>query len=159
MVIVLNRRYLCGLLLHLQNPEDSPKIIDKLLPALKRFFKRQPVELIFLFGSLAKDKMKPLSDVDIAVLFRNDKYNFKNISDIRYKLESLLGREDIDLAILNTGAPVICMQVIHTGKLLYARSDKIFKQFRFLTIQRYLATQYLRKSFFEQASRAILRKA
>lgn len=140
-------------------PKIRLKQMDKFLPALKRFFKRQPVDLVFLFGSLAKDAMKPLSDVDIAVLFRNEKYNFKNISAIRSKLESLLGREDIDLAILNTGAPVICMQVIHTGKLLYARNSKIFKQFRFLTIQRYLATQYLRKSFFEQASRAILRKA
>lgn len=132
--------------------------VVRLLPTLQRFFQRQPVDLVFLFGSLAQNKMKPLSDVDIAVLFKSRKYTLKNLSDIRLKLESLLGREDIDLAVLNSGSPLICMQAMHTGKLLFARSEKIYKHFRFLTIQRYLATQYLRKSFFKQASRAILRK-
>ena len=38
--------------------------------ALAAYFKNRPVDLVFVHGSLAKDCMKSLSDVDIAVLFR-----------------------------------------------------------------------------------------
>lgn len=128
-------------------------------PALRRFFSRQPVELAFVFGSLAQDRLKALSDVDIAVLFRDNRYNLRMISKITSALASRLGREDIHLTILNEGSPVICMEVLHNGKLLYARSKNIFKQFRFKVIQRYLATQYLRKFFFQLVRKKILKKA
>ena len=119
--------------------------------------KALPIKLLFVFGSLAKEKLKPLSDIDIAVLFETS-YQFEDMSKLRAELEKLIGREDIDLAVLNTGSPLLAMQVLHTGKLLYAESERTFKQFRFQTYQKYLASKDLRNNFFALAKRAILRK-
>ena len=143
--------------------EKQPKRIRlaqvlKKIPQLKRFFAKQPVDLVFLHGSLAKDRLKPLSDIDIAIQFRKPDYSFKEIGEIKEKLSELLGREDIDLAIMNRASPLLCMQVLCNGKLLYSRSEKVLGAFRLRTIQRYLATKYLRTSFNRYMEEAILRE-
>lgn len=124
---------------------------------LARFFKPKPVDLVFIHGALARDDLKPLSDIDIAVLFREGRYHYEDIYKVSSKLEEAIGREDIDLAVLNRASPVFWMQVLKNGKLLYCRSEKIFKAFRLRTIQRYLATKYLRTTFNRRVAEAILR--
>ncbi|MBI4125013.1 MAG: nucleotidyltransferase domain-containing protein [Deltaproteobacteria bacterium] len=141
---------------------EHPKTL-RLKQALRRqgvltsFFKRQPVELVFLHGALAKDRMKALSDVDIAVLFKDEKYSYENISKIILKLEDILKREDIDLGVLNHASPLFGMQVLKNGILLYARSPRALKNFRLQAIQRYLSTAHLRTTFNRRAAEAVLR--
>lgn len=123
---------------------------------LGSFFKRQPVELVFLHGALAKDRMKLLSDVDVAVLFKAEEYSYQNISKIILKLEDILKREDIDLGVLNHASPLFWMQVLKKGMVLYARSRRVLQNFRLRAIQRYLATAYLRTTFNQRVARALL---
>lgn len=134
------------------------KSVLKKQPSLKRFFGKQSVNLVFLHGSLAHDELKSLSDIDIAILFKNEQYSYGTITKIEEKLSALLGREDVDLMVLNSASPLACMQVLCNGKNLYARSQKILTAFRLRTIQRFLATQYLRESFNRYMKATILRK-
>lgn len=141
---------------------DKPKPVHlatvlRKRPVLKRFFQRQPVELVFLHGALAKDRMKALSDVDVAVLFKDGKYSYENISKIILKLEDIFKREDIDLGVLNHASPLFGMQVLKNGILLYARSPRALKNFRLQAIQRYLSTAHLRTTFNRRAAEAVLR--
>ncbi|OGQ05415.1 MAG: hypothetical protein A2W61_07630 [Deltaproteobacteria bacterium RIFCSPLOWO2_01_44_7] len=124
---------------------------------LQSFFRKQRVDLVFLHGSLAKDALKPLSDVDIAVLFTTDDYDYKKISEISSKLSKVLNREDIDLAILNHASPLLWMQILCNSKILYCRSQKALKQFRLRAIQKYLATKHLRDTFHHYMEESILR--
>lgn len=125
--------------------------------ALASFFKKQPVDLVFVHGALARNELKPLSDIDIAVLFRDEDYRYEDISKIISKLQKAVGREDVDLAVLNHASPLFWMQILKNGVVVYARSEKIFKIFRLRAIQRYLATKHLRTTFNQRVAEAILR--
>ena len=124
--------------------------------ALEKFFKQQPVDLVFLHGSLAKDSLGPLSDVDIAILPKKHGFEHRHRGEIFLKLSELLGREDIDIMLLNRASPVACMQVLCNGKILYSRREETIKNFRLVAIQRYLATKHLRDSFNKYMQFAIL---
>ena len=139
-------------------PRIRLKKILKILPAMGQYFQNKPVDLIFIHGSLAKDNLKHLSDIDVAVLFKEEHFGLEEISKTIKKFSALMGREDIDLMILNRASPLARMQVLCNGKILYCRSKSVLKKFRLETIQRYLATQYLRTSFNKYMQTAILRK-
>lgn len=124
---------------------------------LERYFRDKPVELVFVHGSLAKDTMRALSDVDVAVLFQNNDFTYKDVAEIVDKLSEVLQRDDIDLAVMNRASPLLCMQVLSNGRLLYERSKDAHKNFRLRTFQRYLATKHLTTMFHRYMQRAIMR--
>lgn len=130
--------------------------VQKKVPEIEAYFRTQPVDLALLHGSLAKDEMGPLSDLDIAVLFNKKNIKLSDISVISNKLSEIFGREDIDLAVLNTASALLKMQVLVNGQVLYASSPKVYPAFRLKTIQHYLATGYLRKTFHRYMENAIL---
>lgn len=132
------------------------KDVFKKKGAMKKFFNAKPVALVFVHGSLAKNKLRHLSDIDIAVLFKKENYALKDIHVIKEKIGGLLGREDIDLAILNKASPLLCMQVLKNGKLLYASNTRELIKFRLKTIKHYLATKHLRQSLSQYMNQAIL---
>ncbi len=124
--------------------------------SLQSFFQKQVIDLVFIHGSLAHDKLKPLSDVDVAILFHKD-YKYSQLAKVNDKLSKFFEREDIDIAVLNRASPLLWMQVLQNGVLLYCRNEKFLKHFRLRTIQRYLATKYLRRTFNYYMGKAILR--
>ena len=144
--------------------EDKPKDVSlrqalQKLVRLKNAFQKMKIDLVFVHGSLAKDALKHLSDIDIAVLFSQEKFNFEKISAVVQKISEALEREDIDLMVLNHASPVACMQVLCNGKLVYCRNEKALKKFRLRAIQQYLATQHLRSSFNRYMEAAILKRS
>ena len=119
---------------------------------------KMPVELLILHGSVAQNKSKILSDVDFAVLFKNDSYKLGDVTKVQSLLCQNLEREDIDLAVLNKATPLLCMQVLTKGKVLYEMNAESFARFREQTIRRYLQTKYLRTQFYRYQQQAILGK-
>lgn len=130
--------------------------VQKKIPEVQAYFQTQPVDLVLLHGSLVRDKMGPLSDVDIAVLFNKKGIKLSEISAISNKLGEILEREDIDLAVLNTASALLKMQVLVHGQIVYASSPKVYPAFRLKTIRHYLATGHLRKTFHRYMENAIL---
>lgn len=126
---------------------------------LERYFKDKLIDLVFVHGSLAKDVMRALSDVDIAVLFREDNVSYKDVAEIVEKLSEMFGRDDIDVAVMNHASPLLCMQVLTNGRLLYGRSGEVLKTFRLRTLQRYLASKHLMKTLHRYMQRAIARSS
>lgn len=141
------------------NQNLPPLTLNQVLkkrPLLAKHLARQKVDMVFLHGSLAKNNLKKLSDIDVAALFKQD-YDLKDIGKLVELLKKEFKRDDIDLAVLNTASPLLCMQVLKNGKLLYCRREQIFKNYRLRTIQRYLATSHLRNSFHKMVEEAVLR--
>ena len=104
------------------NP-DMPSNL-KLLKSLKTFFKRRhKILLAFLFGSFASNCSRPSSDVDIGILFETvpDIYVINGLTE---ELSSILQRE-ADLVVLNHASPVLKMQILKNGILLYASNRNI----------------------------------
>lgn len=84
---------------------------------------------IYLHGSAAKERMRPESDIDIALLFEE-----KNIPD-RMKLfflapaiEEAVGRR-VDLGIMTTKNPVFAKEVLANGKQLFCSDTMLCNRF------------------------------
>ena len=95
----------------------------KLAKALKSFFKaRQDIHLVFLFGSFVDNRLRPSSDVDIGVFFKPvPELQERNL--LAEELSSIFGRE-VDLVALNHASPVVRMQILKQGVLVYSRREK-----------------------------------
>jgi predicted nucleotidyltransferase len=68
-------------------------VISK-IKANRQALKRYSVKSLALFGSVARNKMRKSSDVDVLVQF--DKTTWANYIGLKFYLEDLLGRE-VDL--------------------------------------------------------------
>jgi uncharacterized protein len=96
---------------------------------------RNDLLLVFLFGSCAGEHMRPSSDVDIGILFKTFP-DRDAIVELTADLSSILKRE-VDLVVLNQASPVLKMQILKTGILLYASDRKYFHQFFVATANEY----------------------
>jgi len=125
------------------NP-DRPSDL-KLLKSLKTFFKRRhKILLAFLFGSFASNCSRPSSDVDIGILFETvpDIYVINGLTE---ELSSILPRE-ADLVVLNHASPVLKMQILKNGILIYSSNKKYFHQFFADTVNEYDDLKRIRKN-------------
>jgi uncharacterized protein len=86
-------------------------IVDELRRAL------DGLVAIYLFGSAARGSAHRTSDLDIAVL-GDRPLDATARFDIQERLASRLGR-DVDLVDLATATPVMAIQVVTAGQLLY----------------------------------------
>lgn len=104
---------------------------NKILLLLKRFLEEEK-EVIFayLYGSYARGKTHPFSDVDIAVYLREN--DFKTYMRLLAKLPEI-GKE-IDLRVLNDASPLFKYKVIKEGKLLVNKDDGLLKKFIYETL-------------------------
>jgi len=105
------------------------------------------LELFFVHGSLAKNQMKPLSDVDIAVLKKNGELSLDEHLRLIGRLQEIFGREDIDLVDLAAAPAPLKMRVIKAGKLFFSENISALISFKYNTFRQFLDTVYLRKSF------------
>lgn len=104
---------------------------------------REDILLAFIFGSAVSNRFTARSDVDIAVLFKNNP-DFSEVIRIRDSASEATGRE-IDMVILNNASPVICMQVLQTGKLIKSEDVSVYNNFVVKTVKEYADLKQIRK--------------
>jgi len=113
-------------------------------------FSRNNVELAYLFGSQAKGREGPESDVDIAILLAadgKDKYDFfKTQLAMGRELRKLFGR-DVDVVVLNSATALLKYEVIACGKVLYQKSDETRIRFEAQLQAEYLDTSHTRRIY------------
>jgi uncharacterized protein len=116
--------------------ENAAAKKSAILGTLGSFFRGvQGVDLAFLFGSIATGRSHGKSDVDIGVLFNPD-VPVRDIQNIREELSDAL-RKEVDLVALNHASPVLRMQVLKHGVLIYAAERKRFYDFFVETVNQY----------------------
>ena len=99
--------------------------VETLVSKLARLAAGQPVVLLYLHGSHAQGMQSALSDIDIAVLLDPaSSRDAKLRLDLLGSLQEACGREDVDLAVLNTAGPILKDRVVRHGRLVFARSGK-----------------------------------
>lgn len=116
---------------------DGEHLRTQLLPV---FFKyRQELVVAYLFGSVAEGTHSPLSDVDIAVLFKSR--NKKNLATLKLQLYAdvcrALKRNDVDLVVLSlSGNLILNDQIIRHGVTLYSADDASKDEFELKVLHR-----------------------
>jgi predicted nucleotidyltransferase len=107
---------------------------------------KEDLAAVYLFGSVAEGTAHALSDVDVAVLFReglSDAAVFERSLEIGALLEDGLQRR-VDLVALNRASPVLCFEVLQHGCLVaeqipYERGVFVMHALgRYYDIKRYL---------------------
>jgi predicted nucleotidyltransferase len=103
---------------------------------LKKFFeKNYDILLAFVFGSVAKGRERDESDIDIAILFSKSP-SFDASFKVKDEISDILKKE-VDLAILNDASPILGMQVLKYGKLLFERNKGEYSKFFVKTMNFY----------------------
>src|SRR5512139_2556302 len=109
--------------------EGGPiKSLDELRPALQAACARHDVVLAYLYGSQARGEAGPLSDVDVAVLFRaglSGGKRFRQLLAVMGEFMDIFEREDVFVADLDDATPLLRFEVYQEGRLLYCQNDAI----------------------------------
>ena len=108
------------------------------------------IDAVYLFGSAAKKNLKPLSDIDIAVLI-NDGLNKEEIESLKLALtgliESELSTEEFDLVILNDAPIRFSYNILKDGELVCVKNENHLIDFREKVVKYYLDFSYYRNKF------------
>lgn len=122
------------------------------LPWLIEIFKKQPeVNALYLFGSYARDNLKPLSDIDIAAFLKKgvSKADYWDLRlEFMNKAAAILGTDEIDFVILNEAPFELGYNILKEGKILFCRNEKERRKFQEKVVLDYLDTQALREEGF-----------
>jgi len=106
------------------------------LELLKEKLKRDPNVLFALvFGSRAKGLNKPLSDVDVAVFFKQPLSGL-DLLELIHELSGFVGKE-VDLVVLNNASAFLRHQVMKKCIRLFVRDQLIYREFREKTMTDY----------------------
>ena len=111
------------------------------------------LEVVVLFGSTAKGRARPRSDVDIAV--RGD--GPADLDALYLILAPRVGTDRLDLVDLRRAGPLLAFEVARHGRLLFERAPGAFRSFQALASRRYCDTAKLRRAQ-ERAIRVFLER-
>jgi len=115
------------------------------------YFQTRPdIQVGYLFGSVVSGRMRPDSDVDIAVLV-SDRVMSRDPLKFRLKLMTglmkVLNRDDVDCVLLNQAPPLLAHRILSKGKLIFERSASHRVAFQVRAVNRYLDTQPMRNLY------------
>lgn len=99
------------------------------------------LELLVLFGSVARGRATPRSDLDLAVACEEA----ADLDALYLALAPRLGTDRVDLVDLRRADPLLAFEVARHGHLLFERRPGLFREFQSLASRRYCDTDKLRR--------------
>jgi len=113
------------------------KYPDQLIKEIiKRCMQEDAIVAVYLFGSATMNRMKPSSDLDVALLLENGSESTFPLLQFSTDLEKISMRR-IDLVILNRSGELLQHQVRRFGKLIFERDENKRKKFEISGRKRY----------------------
>ncbi len=113
---------------------------DVLKHVLKKLKEISNVKAVILFGSYARKKQKPYSDIDVAVVLHP--------IDEKSEIETAtLSSPFVDISLFHKLNPAMQFEIITKGKPLFVRSKEFFKEIKISTMNRFFDHIPLYKRF------------
>ena len=123
----------------------TQEIRDRLAP----LFSRADIQLVILFGSTARGITHRRSDLDVAILADAPLDTVETTTQVM----GLLLRSEVDVVDLRRASPLLTMEVVRSGSLLYEREPGGYVTFCSLAHRRYVDTTKLRLARREALSK------
>jgi predicted nucleotidyltransferase len=117
--------------------KSQAELVNQLAPLCAR----PDIQLVILFGSAARGKMHPRSDLDLAILADQP----LDLIELTNQVTCLTHINDVDLVDLRRASPLLAMEVVRHGRVLHERSPGLYAQFCSLAYRRYVDTAKLRE--------------
>ncbi|ABB15046.1 type VII toxin-antitoxin system MntA family adenylyltransferase antitoxin [Carboxydothermus hydrogenoformans] len=126
--------------------------VNKVFPDIDKVFARYGSKIVvaYVFGSYRRGEIRPLSDIDLAVLLDR---NLSKTERLEIQIELLddliefLGTEEIDLVILNDVPLSIQYGVLKDKKIVYYSDKQKLVDFEADVVLKYLDIKPLRDEF------------
>ncbi|MDI6793902.1 MAG: nucleotidyltransferase domain-containing protein [bacterium] len=136
----------------MNNPAKKIQSKNELVAALRGYFAAQPdVIVVYLFGSQVTGRTQADSDVDVAVLLKeeDDFIRFERRLRLGNELEKIVG-QPVDLIVLNDAPSLLVHQALKEGDLVFGRDREAQIEFEVRAGQMYADLKPMRR-FFQQA--------
>ena len=118
--------------------KNLPANIEDLIPKALTYLQSMPdILFAYLFGSFAKGKHFPLSDVDIAVYLRGPTVVLEKKMEILGTLIDILQTDEIDLVVLNSAPLPLRMGILENKKVVVDREPFLRHHYESLTMREY----------------------
>lgn len=111
--------------------------------------------LAYIFGSTARDRRGPLSDIDVAVYIDPLEQAGDEMGLLNDDLCRALKTDRVDLVSLTEAPPSLSYRVIRDGKCVLCRNPRIKERFESDTVMRYLDFKPVRDRMFRMSGRKI----
>jgi predicted nucleotidyltransferase len=123
---------------------------------IAQYFSNKPeVAAVYLFGSQAKNKSRPFSDVDIAILLKEDEKEQANRKKNEYLVDlGRLTKKDIHPVIMNAAGEELLRQIFSTGICVLVNDEHVLSRFKTCAFVKIAEIGYYRKPL----QRGIIRK-
>lgn len=114
--------------------------VDK--KGLREVCKKFNLKLVILFGSYASRKgVKQKSDIDICILCKDVGHIIDNDLRILQALSRVFGSNRIDLTYLNYADPLLLLEVVKNGVLLFQDKKGRFAEFKITALKKHFDAQ------------------
>jgi predicted nucleotidyltransferase len=111
---------------------------------------RENIDLVVLFGSAARGRLRAESDLDVAVRFVNGKPDFATEARVAAELHAALKPpRELDLVLLHHASPLLLIQVAAEGVPLYEASPETWPLFQLYARHRFEDTAKYRRRRWE----------
>ncbi len=128
-----------------------PENISHLLPDVREYLNKHPkVVFAYLFGSLARGRVSPLSDVDIAIYTVDGADIVQEKLEMLGKLNELLKTDEVDLVVLNTAPLPLAARVIKNKIILVDKRPFTRHAFESLIMREYFDFSRKEMDIFER---------
>lgn len=120
--------------------------IEKIKPEIKKLAEKHQLLAVALFGSQATGALHQKSDIDIAILGK-DQIGFDEKIKISSELSEIFKRDDVEVVDIdpNSASPTLMYAVVRDGKLLYEREAGDFLRWKLYAIKMWMETDWLRE--------------
>jgi len=99
-------------------------ILKKIPLLISKLEKEDEIIALYLFGSAAQESLKPLSDLDFAVLTDKNKDSLNLHLKLIGIVSEIMNTDDFDLVLLNNAPPRLAHNILKTGKLLFCKKKE-----------------------------------
>ena len=119
------------------------RIPSELEENLAKIAQKHRVKMILVFGSAVSSRLHALSDLDLAVFYKEADFSWDKYTDLLFDLQKIFPQKEIDLAIINRADPLFLKKITENCRLLYGSSRelaelKIYAFKRYADHKRYL---------------------
>jgi uncharacterized protein len=126
-------------------PEDIHERINALVDFL---MEEKNIIFAYLFGGLARERISPLSDVDIAVYV-------KSITKLDYlglfsRVTDILGTDEVDLVVLNRSPESLTGRIIRHRKVLVDKEPFVRHRFESVELRKYFDFSIKEKAILQR---------
>lgn len=103
------------------------------------------VQAAYLLGSAATNRLRPDSDIDVAILpIVRPGLSIEERLSLTAELTRIFYRS-VDLGVLSTANVVYAKEAVTTGKIIFDRDPRVTARFAMLTLSMYASLQEARR--------------